>query len=326
MDIQLSRALQFGNSLTFKVSVPLSFPLSVLLLSYLTWSKSVLGLLLVGSGIALLALPISLLLYSILDQNSRMRRLPALIHEVNHRYRDVLCGAFSNTTSTPCNALRVETDDDIKKLLRAEHDTLECVCDLIAEAFIELTAAKCVATAKLAYRENDGRYYCKTLARSGEYGRDHHDGTRQAYEISAKRNTGLYQAALLPNKADQRQCFYSADLLALGDDYKNERHNWSRFYRSTIVIPIQGVRNAELERPHLRGFLCIDTKKTNMLDNRDHVELLSSFADQMYNFMSLMRGAYSVNIDSVVLSKLQPDGMSTADNDTTKEDEADAKG
>lgn len=42
------------------------------------------------------------------------------------------------------------------------------------------------------------------------------------------------------------------------------------------------------------GFLAIDTPSANRLNNTYHLHLLAAYGHQMYNFMSLMRGKYSL--------------------------------
>jgi hypothetical protein len=78
-------------------------------------------------------------------------------------------------------------------------------------------------------------------------------------------------------------------------DYANERINWKKHYVSALVVPIRYVDVGKIGQPDCSddlGFLCIDTLTPNRLKNEWHLALLSAFADQLYNFMSLMRGKY----------------------------------
>jgi hypothetical protein len=79
-------------------------------------------------------------------------------------------------------------------------------------------------------------------------------------------------------------------------NYRNERQDWKNFYRSAIVVPIRFV-NRPAVGPVVSddiGFLSVDTKSTHRLNDDYHLEYLAGLADQMYNFMSLMRGKYAV--------------------------------
>jgi hypothetical protein len=42
------------------------------------------------------------------------------------------------------------------------------------------------------------------------------------------------------------------------------------------------------------GFLAVDTMSENRLNNTYQMQMLAAYAHQMYNFMSLMRGKYSL--------------------------------
>ena len=81
--------------------------------------------------------------------------------------------------------------------------------------------------------------------------------------------------------------------------YRNQRDHWSDFYQNVIIVPIRSVDilklgNKEKDASNDIGFLCVDTQSINRLNNTWHLELLAAFADQMYNFMSLMRGEYQL--------------------------------
>jgi len=61
---------------------------------------------------------------------------------------------------------------------------------------------------------------------------------------------------------------------------------------------MDGSRLGQPDQSQDLGFLCVDTLSRNRLNEGYHVELMSAFADQMYNFLSLMRGRYTVLVES----------------------------
>lgn len=84
-----------------------------------------------------------------------------------------------------------------------------------------------------------------------------------------------------------------------GEQYKNQRQEYPRFYRSAIVVPFRGHnkgREGTDQEYDLVGYLCVDTKSVNWLNDGYHLQIMMSLANQMYNFMSLMRGKYTVAV------------------------------
>jgi len=74
--------------------------------------------------------------------------------------------------------------------------------------------------------------------------------------------------------------FYCNDLLALGDLYENSTPNWDERYKSTIVWPIRGPlpnRNYDVA-----GFLCVDSLKTDVFDEKKSVQVGAAVADILY--------------------------------------------
>lgn len=66
-----------------------------------------------------------------------------------------------------------------------------------------------------------------------------------------------------------------------------------------LSLPIRAVKQGHRGNPDGYddvGYLCLDTMSQNRLNGTYHVQLMAAFADQMYNFISLMRGKYVVNV------------------------------
>jgi hypothetical protein len=146
-----------------------------------------------------------------------------------------------------------------------------------------------VVTVKLAVVEGD-QLYCFTWARSHtEIYREEAPGTK--YSLLTRRNTGFDEALEL--RGGRPSFFFSPDLWA-DKNYQNERDGWQRLYRSAIVVPIRRVFDRQKPRIDLIGLLCVDTTSANRLNCTYCVEFLAAFADQMYNFLSILRGYYTL--------------------------------
>ena len=95
--------------------------------------------------------------------------------------------------------------------------------------------------------------------------------------------------------------FFSANLKKY-EGYLNERQDYLKHYRSTIVVPLHGQNEnaaATNNREDLIGYLCVDTKSVNRLNNRHHLYMISALSNQMYDFISLMRGRYELTANEV---------------------------
>lgn len=221
-------------------------------------------------------------------KNQSLREVMSHLHKINHYYRDVLHTVF-----------HVETPNMDSKAIELEmRQTLAKVCRSIERIFQNLCAGKeCLASVKLIKKKSDGRYVAETYARSEEDCERDKD-TPTEYEINTGKNTA-FDVALTFRRAGERSYFYSGDLKADADieKYYNERTNYLKFYKSAIVVPIRYLDYNKIGMPNASddiGFLSIDTKSRNRLEEGYQVELLAALADQIYNFYCLMRGKYSV--------------------------------
>jgi len=155
-----------------------------------------------------------------------------------------------------------------------------------------------MVTLKLVTTENES-CYAHTYVRSLELSnRDFPE--RHKYAVGSGENAGFDQA-LAEREDGLPSHFYSPNLgkSQKANGYTNQRAHFIRFYNSTLIIPIRALTKSEEKAERKRkfdliGFLCVDTLSTNRLNNGFHLFILSALADQMYNFMSLMRGKYTV--------------------------------
>ena len=224
--------------------------------------------------------------YSVLirQENLIFEQIPQKIHEVNHIYRNKLREVFSGK-----NPIDKRSD-----LVDIEESVLRSVCQRIEKIFSRLVGDDCVVTIKLITTKN-GQRLAETYIRSiDDCPRD--DKGFSSYEIGTGENTAFDEALKIEvnNKVSH---FYSPDLEKDKKEkkYNNQRSNFGEYYRSAIVVPIRCKTGANATDDI--GFLCVDTKAINRLKPGYQVHLMASFADQMYNFMCLMRGNYSVLVD-----------------------------
>jgi len=220
------------------------------------------------------------------QENIHFRQFTRILHRINHDYRDTLGAVFRNTSPE-------YTASEFSHYLKdSERKTLKSACQKISKIYTFFTHSQCTVTVKLITMI-DGKAYCETCERSEENCERDQTHLRR-FELNTGANTGFDKALMfIPGTVSH---FHSADL-STERDYHNQRDHWPKVYASTIVVPIRFVNPDKLgtkEASDDIGFLCVDTLSTNRLNDHWHIELLAAFADQMYNFISLMRGKYSL--------------------------------
>lgn len=219
-------------------------------------------------------------------ENIALRNLSKIFFEINQIYRDKLRELFCSD----------DPETDPGSLLSEEELALKGVCQRIDSIFSLVTNRRCMVTVKLVTTEK-GKCFAHTYVRSQELcPRDSPERIR--YTVGSGENTGFDQAlAKRPDGLPPH--FFSANLPELEKQggYSNQRQHYHRHYRSAIVVPIRGINKGKELTPNefdLVGFLCVDTMSVNRLNDGYHLFMLSALANQMYNFMSLMRGKYTV--------------------------------
>lgn len=220
------------------------------------------------------------------SENIALRDLSAMFYEINRIYRDELREQFCSDAPAT----------DPESLLAEEELVLKGVCQRVDSIYSRVTNRRCMVTVKLVTTEN-GKCFAHTYVRSQELcPRDIPE--RIKYNVGSGENTG-FDEALAKRPDGLPSHFFSANLPELEKlgRYSNQRQHYHRHYRSTLVVPIRGVNKGKESTPDefdLVGFLCVDTLSVNRLNNGYHLFMLSALANQMYNFMSLMRGKYTV--------------------------------
>ena len=209
------------------------------------------------------------------------------ISEINEIYRDTLKALFSGQ----------DPITDAATLLEEEKNTLSAVCERIENIYSRLIKRHCMVTVKLLIEENQ-RSYAIMLTRS-EKKSSRERGPRNRYEVGTGANIAFDKATMKRN-GKKSSHYHSSDLSKEGNEYSNQRQNYMEFYRNVLVVPIRATNVGEEGTDHEFdniGFLCIDTNSTNRINDGYHLHMLTSLSNQMYNFMSLMRGKYTVLVD-----------------------------
>lgn len=202
-------------------------------------------------------------------------------HAINHLYRDTLANCFMSE-----NAGRSEV-----LWSQEESDTLHAVCQRIQRIFELLIRRPCVVTVKWM----SDQHHAETLVRSVSKSKRDNADEMCLFKVGQGRNTALDEAR---DSGCSPARFCAPDLTKL-KGYENQRRDWRSFYRSAIVVPIR-CRRRESDTDgsdfavDIIGFLCVDTMHSNHLKHEYQIEILASFADQMYNFISIMRQRYSL--------------------------------
>ena len=222
-------------------------------------------------------------------ENIALRKLGETFHDINHLYRDELRKVFHEDCKIITNG---------EDLLMIERDVLRAVCQRIRNGFSELIGGrKTMVTIKLLVTTETGKKVARTYVRSMEKSKRDEEGDVD-YEVETGKNTAFDDALRLLNHGPSH--YFSPNLIkdAKEGKYSNQRTGYERHYRSTIVVPIRAkIKVKDSYTTDDIGFLTIDTKSINRLNGGYHVQIMAAFADQIYNFISLMRGKYLVLVD-----------------------------
>lgn len=215
----------------------------------------------------------------------RLKRSFAKIHDLNHLYRNTLA-----ETSAKLLALEdVSRTEKVHELLgKTERETIDKVVSIIADQFRLLINRDVVVT----FWKYDPAHDCCIEQETSANGTD---ATRpfRARERYAKAHNSIF----CDNRDKRGKCchFYSPDVDQTSDGdsgYQDERPNRHEYYKSILCVPIRFcLRTSEDGKvvEDLIGYLQVDTASRNRLNNVEHLYLLSAYADQLYNFLSLVR-------------------------------------
>lgn len=213
------------------------------------------------------------------SENLALKSVAKKFRVINGYYKESLDKVF-----------RLERNNSLvsSEKVTLERDTLYQVVRSIESIYRQLIKRECVVTIKLLTKEEE-ILYATTYLRSSDTDRERL-GSSNKYLVNAAKNTAFDKvynwtsAGVFPH-------FHSYNL-GKESDYENERPGYKKLYRNVLVVPISnGFSIQEGRLTSCFGFLTVDTKSTNRINNGHHLEMLIALSEQMYNFMLLLRGS-----------------------------------
>ncbi len=165
---------------------------------------------------------------------------------------------------------------------------LGVMVDKVARTLTGFTGVPCASCIKIFTKtlSPDGSPKLMTFCRddASKHGRGKKD-RQETFTVE-----GNYDFDYILNSAGRY--FFSNDLIAseAAGEYWNERPGWAKYYRAAMVLPIQrSWIPGDRENFHdILGFLCVDTEKTNILDENELFGFLATVADTMYLPLSMV--------------------------------------
>lgn len=231
---------------------------------------------------------LSLIIYGIVLITGNFRRLRdsfAKVHDVNHQYRNYLA-------ATSAKLLMIDganrTHEVHALLTRTEKEATAKVLRIISDQFRMLINRDVVTTLWLHDPSTNSYIEQETSANGVDADRPF----RELERYHLNRNS-----IFCHNRKKKGRCchYFTADLSESqesAEGYHDQRPNYQEYYKSLLCVPIRfrvetdaGGKTEE----DLLGFLQVDTKSRNRLNDREHLYLLAAYADQLYNFLSLVR-------------------------------------
>lgn len=231
---------------------------------------------------------LTLIIYGIVLITGNFRRLRdsfAKVHDVNHQYRNYLA-------ATSAKLLMIDGGDRVieahQLLTKTEKEATAKVLRIISDQFRLLINRDVVATLWIHDPSSDAFIEQETSANGVDADRPFRELERYRPKLNS---------IFCHNRKKKGRCchYYSADIAESADSedgYHDERPNYLEYYKSLLCVPIrfrvETDAGGKIEED-LLGFLQVDTKSRNRLNDKEHLYLLAAYADQLYNFLSLVR-------------------------------------
>ncbi len=215
----------------------------------------------------------------VLSNSSRLRRSFTKLHDLNHLYRNTL--AITNAQLLQLDGKK--SNQEINELLaRTEDSTVQRVLGIIADQFSLLINRQVVVTF-WRYIEDDSTCIEQETSAQGK------DASRPFQERASY--SKAHNSVFRDCRGFKGKCchYFSEDITAKDatkEGYTDERPDYGEHYQSVLCVPIR-FSHGELE--DVIGYLQIDTKSRHRLNDVEHLYILSAYADQLYNFLSLVR-------------------------------------
>ena len=254
--------------------------------------NSVLGLILIMAASAV----VQFYLYRTQAKYKAWTRVPQLLCEINEIYRHVLSNLYLAGEDK-------RHDDEF--YIAIEKEILDGVCQKISGIFRLITGgAACRTIVYLLVNDEDGidessRRFCFTWATS-ELPRKRDKVQEKRYPLEPGQNTRFIEILDALDKGDEPG-FFSADITK-ETKYHDSLPGFEGHYGSIMVVPIYCAIPTEQDPTitsiRILGFLSVDSSR-NRLKEKTAKNLLLAFANQMFNFISLMRHEYRMQASTV---------------------------
>jgi hypothetical protein len=227
-------------------------------------------------------------LYFVHRRNKAWSRVPEHLHAINKIYRQVLSMLY----------LRENKEDWSKETyLSLEQEILQTVCKEISTIFRRITTKPCQVIVYLLI-DDASRKFCFTWATSDLPEGRVRSQQKCEFELDHARYNTRFQKVLSAIEEGGEHAFFCSDIkeAVRKDDYHDSLKDFIRHYQSVIVVPIccaiTDQDTEDVSSMRVIGFLSVDSHSANRFTRVPAIHLLSAFADQMFNFISLMRREY----------------------------------
>jgi hypothetical protein len=211
--------------------------------------------------------------------HKRLKRSFGKVHDLNHLYRDTL----ALTNAKMLQMAGADAKEKVNELLaRTEEETISKVLVIIADQFSLLINRQVVVTFWRYMEETNSCIEQETSA----HGKDATRPFRARERFDVAHNSVFRSCQSFKGKCCH---FYSDDINDAHDSkegYEDERPDYKEHYQAVLSVPI---RFTFEELDDKLGYLQVDTKSRYRLNDVEHLYLLSAYADQLYNFLSLVR-------------------------------------
>ena len=215
----------------------------------------------------------------------RVRKSFSKVHDINHLYRDALATTSAKLLQLDGHKRAGEVNSILSEV---EVNTIDRLVTIISEQFQLLINRPVVVT--FWRLDNNGESCIEQETSANGV-----DATRPFR--AKKRFTVAYNSIFSDNRDKHGKCchFFSPDIeMSAAEEagYQDERPSYFQFYKSVLCVPIRfcwQIEGSSIKGQDILGYLQVDTASRNRLNNVEHLYLLSAYADQLYNFLSLVR-------------------------------------
>lgn len=200
-------------------------------------------------------------------------------HNILHYHRSLI--HTLNEAIEKINSKSILTQKEVDNLTERNNHFLVMLLSSLQNYFSNHTNDNCSMTIKLL---NSKTLRIRTLFRDpvNLKKRRQNEIENNSIECSAGSNTAF---KIILDK-NQKEIFFKCDNLNdlyYARKYINKNPNWHNYYNSTIVTPISK-NNHTLDERHIIGFLSVDNKNGNLVDNTT-IEIMWAVSDLLYNYI-----------------------------------------